>query len=114
MEKEYNRILKANFLVFEGGVEMIVLKSKREIENMREAGKILASCHKEIAKMIEPGVTSWDIEVFVDEYLKKHGATPEQKGYHGYKYATCASINDEICHGFPRKTPVKKRRYCDN
>jgi methionyl aminopeptidase len=107
MEKEYNRILKANFLVFEGGVEMIVLKSKREIENMREAGKILASCHKEIAKMIEPGVTSWDIEVFVDEYLKKQGATPEQKGYHGYKYATCASINDEICHGFPRKTPLK-------
>ncbi len=86
---------------------MIVLKSKREIENMKEAGRILASCHKEIAKMIKPGITTWEIEEFVNEYLAKHGATPEQKGYKGYKYATCASINDEICHGFPRKKPLK-------
>lgn len=87
---------------------MIVLKSKREIENMKEAGRILASCHKEIAKMIKPGITTWEIEEFVNEYLAKHGATPEQKGYKGYKYATCASINDEICHGFPRKKPLKE------
>lgn len=87
---------------------MIVLKSKREIEMMHEAGKLLASTHKEIAKLIKPGITSWDIEVFVDEYLRKHGATPEQKGYKGYQYATCASINDEICHGFPRKKALNE------
>lgn len=91
-----------------GGENMIVLKSKREIEMMKEAGKVLASCHREISKLIKPGITTWDIEVFVEEYLKKHGATPEQKGYKGYKYATCASVNDEICHGFPRKTPLKE------
>ncbi len=87
---------------------MIVLKSKREIEMMKKAGELLAATHKEIAKRIEPGVTTWDIEVFVNEFLEKHGATAEQKGYKGYKYATCASINDEICHGFPRKQPLKE------
>ncbi len=79
----------------------------REIERMREAGRILAACHKEIAKMIQPGITTWEIEEFVEEFLQKHGATPEQKGYKGYQYATCASVNDEICHGFPRKEPLK-------
>ncbi|MBY0098301.1 type I methionyl aminopeptidase [Mesobacillus maritimus] len=87
---------------------MIVLKSAREIERMQEAGKLLASIHKEIAHMIKPGITTWEIDEFVDEYLAKHGAKPEQKGYRGYQYATCASINDEVCHGFPRKDPLKE------
>ncbi|MGD6878354.1 type I methionyl aminopeptidase [Bacillus infantis] len=86
---------------------MIVLKSAREIEAMKKAGEILASCHKEIAKRIKPGVTTWEIDEFVEGFLKDHGATPEQKGYKGYKYATCASINDEICHGFPRREELK-------
>jgi methionyl aminopeptidase len=86
---------------------MIVLKSKREIEKMHEAGKILASVHKQLATMIKPGITTWEIDEFVEKYLQRKGATPEQKGYRGYKYATCASINDEICHGFPRKEPLK-------
>lgn len=86
---------------------MVTIKSQREINMMKKAGELLASIHKEIAKMMRPGLTTWDIEVFVDDYLKKHGATPEQKGYRGYEYATCASINDEICHGFPRKQPLK-------
>lgn len=85
---------------------MIVLKSQREIANMKKAGDILASCHRELAKMIKPGVPSWEIEEFVAQFLQKQGATPEQKGYKGYKYATCCSINDEVCHGFPRKEPL--------
>ncbi|MBA4536735.1 type I methionyl aminopeptidase [Bacillus aquiflavi] len=87
---------------------MIVLKSTREIEGMKKAGELLASVHKELRKLIKPGVTTWEIEEFVDAYLEKHGATAEQKGYKGYKYATCASINDEICHGFPRKEPLRE------
>ncbi|ARK30519.1 type I methionyl aminopeptidase [Halalkalibacter krulwichiae] len=85
---------------------MITLKSEREIMLMQEAGKILAECHKEIASRIKPGVTTLEINSFVEEFLKKHNATPEQKGYKGYEYATCASINDEICHGFPRNNPL--------
>ena len=86
---------------------MINLKTEREIELMTEAGKLLAECHKQIAKMIKPGITTLEIDTFVEKFLKKNGATPEQKGYRGYEYATCASINDEICHGFPRKSALK-------
>ena len=86
---------------------MITRKSAREIAMMQEAGKLLASCHKQIATMMKPGVTTKDIDDFVEKYLADNGATPEQKGYNGYEYATCASINDEICHGFPRNESLK-------
>lgn len=86
---------------------MIILKTKKDIEHMAKAGKLLAACHREIAKRIRPGVTTWEIDQFVERYLEKHGATPEQKGYHGFPFATCASVNDVICHGFPNKQPLK-------
>ncbi|WP_217586065.1 type I methionyl aminopeptidase [Lentibacillus saliphilus] len=86
---------------------MITRKSKREIEKMQKAGDLLVACHKEIAKMIKPGVTTMEIDQFVEGFLAEHGATPEQKGFSDYPYATCASINDEICHGFPREEALK-------
>lgn len=91
-----------------GRGKMITYKSPREIEMMKKAGELLANTHKEIAKMIKPGITTWEIEEFVNAYLKENGATPEQKGYKGYEFATCASINDEICHGYPRKQPLQE------
>lgn len=86
---------------------MIIIKTEEQIEKMKKAGEILANIHKEIGKMIKPGMTTMEIDSFVEDYLKEVGALPEQKGYQGYPYATCASINDEICHGFPRKEPIK-------
>lgn len=86
---------------------MIILKRPEEIEKMKKAGEILANTHKEIAKMIKPGVSTEEIDQFVEEYLKEQGAYPEQRGYQGYEFATCASVNDEICHGYPRKDPLK-------
>jgi methionyl aminopeptidase len=86
---------------------MIILKTPEEIELMRAAGSILAACHREIATIIRPGISTWDIDQFVEEFLAKHGATPEQKGFHGYPYATCGSVNDVICHGFPKKEPLR-------
>lgn len=86
---------------------MIILKTPEQIEKMAKAGKVLADIHKEIKKMIKPGVTTLEIDQFVDKFLKEKGATPEQKGYQGYPYAICASINDEICHGFPRDEKLK-------
>lgn len=85
---------------------MIKIKTPQEIEMMRKAGQILAACHQEIKKRIRPGVTTWEIDQFVESYLEAHGASPEQKGFNGYPYATCASVNDVICHGFPRKEPL--------
>ena len=79
---------------------MSIIKTKNEIELMHESGKLLASCHREIAKMMKPGITTKEINTFVEAYLEQHGATSEQKGYNGYPYAICASVNDEMCHAF--------------
>lgn len=87
---------------------MITLKTKEEIARMKEAGELLAACHKQIAVMVKPGITTFEINDFVETYLLRNGATPEQKGYLGYPFATCASVNDEICHGFPNRKPLRE------
>ncbi|MGE7882559.1 type I methionyl aminopeptidase [Bacillus sp. NPDC094077] len=87
---------------------MITIKTKNEIDLMHESGKLLASCHREIAKMMKPGITTQEIDTFVEMYLKEHGAISEQKGYNGYPYAICASVNDEMCHGFPSNVPLQE------
>ncbi|HBM79372.1 MAG TPA: type I methionyl aminopeptidase [Clostridiaceae bacterium] len=86
---------------------MIDIKSKDEIAHMAEAGKILASCHRELRKIVREGITTLEIDKFVEKYIRDRGAIPEQKGYMGYPYATCASVNDEVCHGFPNNVPLK-------
>lgn len=86
---------------------MIELKSKEEIEHMRRSGKLLAQIHKDLESIIKPGITTMEIDQFVEKYMRDHGATPEQKGYNGFPYATCASVNDVICHGFPKDVPLK-------
>ena len=86
---------------------MITLKSMREIDAMDKSGDVLAEIHQNLRDFIKPGITGMDIEAFVEDFLEKKGAIPEQKGFEGYKYATCVSVNDEICHGFPRKEKLK-------
>lgn len=86
---------------------MVIIKTEKEIELMAEAGKILTACHRELRSLIRPGITTWEIDQFAEKFIRSHGATPEQKGYKGYPYATCASVNDEICHGFPTKEPLR-------
>ncbi|TPR14746.1 type I methionyl aminopeptidase [Apilactobacillus timberlakei] len=82
---------------------MITLKSPREIEMMAKSGAVLAGVHKGLRKMIKPGLDTWEIEEFANKYITEHGATPSEKGFDGYKFATCISINDEVAHGIPRK-----------
>ncbi|MCB8818192.1 type I methionyl aminopeptidase [Desulfosporosinus shakirovi] len=86
---------------------MVIMKTAKEIGYMEEAGKILTACHREIRDLIRPGITTLEIDQFAEEFIRSHGATPEQKGYKGYPFATCASVNDEICHGFPTKDSLK-------
>ncbi|MHC9533114.1 type I methionyl aminopeptidase [Dellaglioa sp. BT-FLS60] len=87
---------------------MITLKSDREIEEMRASGAIIAGMHKGLRDVIKPGISSWEIETFSRKYIESHGGVAEQIGFEGYKYATCVSINDEICHAFPRKGLILK------
>ncbi|MNI24787.1 Methionine aminopeptidase [compost metagenome] len=86
----------------------INLKSKEEIARIAEAGGILAECHREIAKRIAPGMTTLEIDAFVESFLAERKATPEQKGYRGFPFATCASINDVVCHGFPKQQQLQQ------
>lgn len=87
---------------------MVVIKTAEQIQRMAEAGKILTACHRMLRTVIRPGVTTLEIDKLADEFIQDHGATAEQKGYKGFPYATCASVNDEICHGFPGHTPLKE------
>jgi methionyl aminopeptidase len=87
---------------------MIELKSRRDIEAMRRAGQVVAECHRQIARMIKPGVTTMEIDRLVESIMAEHGARPYQIGYKGYPYATCASVNDVIAHGFPNDAPLKE------
>lgn len=80
---------------------MITLKSKREIEHMQESGTILANIHTLLRDFVKPGVKTIDINHFVQKHIEKAGAIAAQIGFEGYEYATCISVNDEICHGFP-------------
>jgi methionyl aminopeptidase len=86
---------------------MINIRMPHEIALMKEAGKILKNCHLELRRKIKPGISTAEIDQFVEHYLKLYKATPEQKGYQGYKYATCASVNDVVCHGFPTSNLLK-------
>lgn len=89
-------------------MKLITLKSPREIEAMDKSGDVLADIHENLRTFIKPGITGTDIDQYVEKLMAKHGATAEQKGFQGYEYATCVSVNDEICHGFPRKEKLKK------
>lgn len=82
---------------------MITLKSAREIEGMRRSGEVLAGVHLGLRDIIKPGISAYDIEVFADHYITSHGARPSEKGFEGYKYATCVDVNDEVAHGTPRR-----------
>ncbi|WP_124058577.1 type I methionyl aminopeptidase [Vaginisenegalia massiliensis] len=87
---------------------MISLKSQREIQQMTESGAILAGIHQELRDFIKPGVTTKAIDQFVQTRIEGAGAVAAQIGFEGYEYATCTSVNDEICHGFPSERVLKE------
>lgn len=81
----------------------VTIKSEREIQLMRDAGKILAEVHEKLAEMIAPGITTWDIDRKGEELIRGADCIPSFKGYQGYPASVCVSINDEVVHGIPSK-----------
>ena len=81
----------------------VTIKSPREIELMREAGRILAKTHEELAKNLRPGMSTWDIDHMGEEIIRSYGCIPSVKNYHGYPASICVSVNDEVVHGIPHK-----------
>lgn len=82
---------------------MIICKSAREIELMREAGKIVALTHAELAKAVEPGITTKELDRIAERTIRQNGAEPSFKGYNGFPASICASVNEELVHGIPSK-----------
>jgi methionyl aminopeptidase len=80
---------------------MIVLKSQSELSLMREAGRIVAETHRLMKQAIQPGITTAELDRIADSYIRSQGAVPSFKGYNGFPFSICASVNDELVHGFP-------------
>jgi methionyl aminopeptidase len=80
---------------------VIVCKSPREIEQMRRANVLVAEVLAELASMVAPGVTTADLDAKAEQLVRAAGAEPAFKGYRGYPATLCASVNDEVVHGFP-------------
>ena len=94
---------------------MVTIKSKQEIEKMREACKIAALAQKAVEEAIKPGVSTWELDKIAENEMRKHGAIPAEKGYPSgvkgvpdFPGSICASINDEVIHGIPSKRAILK------
>lgn len=82
---------------------MITIKSKSEIEKMKIAGEITYGALCAVEEAVRPGVTTAELDKIADKYIRSKGCTPSFKGYGGFPGSICASVNDEIIHGFPSK-----------
>ncbi len=92
---------------------MVTIKSKQEIEKMREACKIADLAQRAVEKAIKPGVSTWELDKIAENEMRKYGAIPAEKGYPSgvkgvpdFPGSICASINDEVIHGIPSKKVI--------
>lgn len=81
--------------------EQIRYKSRREIEKLREAGRLAANALRVAARAAKPGVTLLELDKLAETYIRKNGGTPNFKGYHGFPATLCTSVNDRVVHGIP-------------
>ncbi len=82
-------------------MELISVKSPRELERMRKAGRITAAARKLAGEMVEPGITTLEIDKEVRKFIRSHGAKPSFLGYGGFPASACISVNDVVIHGIP-------------
>ena len=82
---------------------MVTIKSEREIELMREAGRILAKVHEELGRTLVPGMSTKEIDRMCEDMIRSHGCVPSFLNYQGFPASVCISINEEVVHGIPDK-----------
>lgn len=80
---------------------MIIGKSRREIEKMRAAGQLVGRVLSQLREMVEPGITTIEIDRAAEKMIRDAGALPTFKGYNGFPFSICASVNEQVVHGFP-------------
>ena len=87
---------------------MVILKSSWEIDLIRKSGRIVAEALARLTKLVEPGITTLDLDRLAEEYILKRGAKPAFKGYRGYPYSLCASVNEQVVHALPSERTLKE------
>ena len=86
---------------------MITIKSEKEIELMRKAGKLVSQTHNYLRPFIKPGITTKELDELAEKFILKQGGIPSCKGYEGFPCSLCVSINDEVVHGIPGKRKLQ-------
>lgn len=87
---------------------MIICKTPREIEIMKEAGRIVALTHRELQRFISPGISTKQLNEVAENFIKQHNAIPSFKGYNGFRGSICTSVNEELVHGIPGDRILKE------
>jgi methionyl aminopeptidase len=90
------------------GLPMIIGKSKKELEKMRASGRLVAQVREALRAMIEPGITTLEVDIAAEKMIRDAGAYPTFKGYNGFPFSICASVNEQVVHGFPSKYKLKE------
>lgn len=85
---------------------MVVLKTRKEIEKMREAGRISAGALKVAGEAVEPGISTWEIDEIARKYILKQGAKPNFLHLNGFPATACISVNNEVIHGIPSRKKI--------
>ncbi len=86
----------------------VSIKSSREIELMREAGRLLEITHKEMEKALKPGMSTWEINKIGEDVIRSFGCIPSFLNYNGYPASICVSVNEEVVHGIPSREHIMK------
>ena len=84
----------------------VTIKSKKEIELMREAGKMLEEVHNKLADFVKPGISTLEIDQFGEKAIRDLGCVPNFLNYNGYPASICVSVNDEVVHGIPKANRI--------
>ena len=82
---------------------MIYYKSEEEIDLVRESSLLVAKTHAEIARHIKPGISSLELDLLAEEFIRDNGGVPAFKGYNGFPCTLCVSPNEQVVHGIPNK-----------
>ena len=99
---------KTKLVLKSRGPAKIRLKAPWEIDLLRKANAIVAEVLHTLKEVIEPGVSAWDLNQIAEEIARKRGARPAFKGYRGYPFSLCVSVNEEVVHGLPLKEKILK------
>src|SRR5919107_363483 len=87
---------------------MIIGKSRKELEKMRAVGRLVGQVREHLRRMVKPGITTIEIDRVAEKMIRDAGALPTFKGYNGFPYSICASVNEQIVHGFPSAYVLKE------